>query len=170
MPKTHSHSGKIYRNLSKKELPNSEVELELEIGSEELAPYYQEALKEVTEHTELPGFRKGHVPEKMIRERFGDLYILEEAVEHALSHAYPEIVAELGLDPVGSPRVTITKLAVGSPAALRIAVPVNPTFALPDYKKIGKGVPAESVEAVADKEMAAAVEEIRKIRQDKEAK
>ena len=159
----HAHSV-LYKKISHKDLPDSEVEVELEIAASELEPLYKESLKEITEHTELPGFRKGHVPEKIIRERFGDLYILEEAVEHAISHVYPELVQEMKLEPVGSPRVAITKLAVGSAASLRLTIPVFPKFELPEYKKIAAGIPAEKAEGATEKEIEEVVKEIRKMR------
>lgn len=170
MSQHHAHTHTVrYKKVSQKELPDSEVEVELEIAFSELEPLYKESLKEVAEHAELPGFRKGHVPEKMIRERFGDLYILEEAVEHAMSHFYPDLIQELKLEPIGSPRVTITKLAMGSDAALRIVIPIFPKFTLPEYKKIAKGIPAEKAEGATDTEVAEVIKEIRKIRGGKEA-
>lgn len=170
MPSKHSHAHSVrYQNVSRKDLPNSEVEVSLEIPAAELEPLYKEALADTIAHAELPGFRKGHVPEKMIRERFGDLYILEEAVEHAMGHFYPELVEELKLQPVGAPKVTITKLALGNPAALTLVIPVLPEFKLPDYKKIAKGIPAEKAEEATEKEIAEVVKEIRRIRGNSEA-
>ncbi|HYF10187.1 MAG TPA: trigger factor [Candidatus Paceibacterota bacterium] len=164
----HAHSVR-YQNVSQKELPDSEIEVSLEIPAAELEPLYKEALADIALHAEMPGFRKGHVPEKMIRERFGDLYILEEAVEHAMSHLYPNLIQELKLEPIGSPKVTITKLALGEAAALRLTIPLFPKFSLPDYKKIAKGIPAEKAEGASDKEVADVVKEIRRIRGGKEA-
>jgi len=170
MPAKHSHSHTVrYQNVSSKELPDSEVEVSLEISASDLEPLYKEALADVSQHAEIPGFRKGHVPEKMIRERFGDLYILEEAVEHAMGHFYPELISELKLEPIGAPKVTITKLALGNPAALTLTIPVFPKFELPEYKKIAKGIPAEKAEEATEKEIAEVVKEIRKIRGGKEA-
>lgn len=166
----HAHAHTVrYKNVSKKDLPDSEVEVELEIPAKELEPLYKEALAEIVAHTELPGFRKGHAPEKMIIERFGDLYILEEAVEHAVSHFYPNLIQELSLSPIGAPKITITKLALGSDVGLHINIPIFPNFALPDYKKISKGIPAEKADAVTDKEVNDVIKEIRKIRGGKEA-
>lgn len=164
----HSHSGKIYEKVSLRPLPKSEVEVTFEISPENIAPFYQEALKETGSRAEFPGFRRGHAPEKLVEERFGQLSILEEAVEHALQHAYPEILKELSLDPLAPPKVAITKLAPGNPVTLRLIVAVFPTFPLPEYKTLAKNTPKEIPGEVTEKEIAEVLLEMRKIRSQKE--
>jgi FKBP-type peptidyl-prolyl cis-trans isomerase (trigger factor) len=114
----------------------------------------------------LPGFRKGHIPEKVLVDRLGEIAILEEAAEIALKDITPEIIEKSAPTYIGRPKISITKLAPGNPLGFSILIAVMPEFKLPDYKKIAASVlakPKEKVE-VGEKEIADVIEEIRKQR------
>lgn len=118
----------------------SEAEISGEIPHELLAPYRKIALMHLSEHTEIPGFRKGHVPEKVLIERVGESSVLFEAVEHALQELYPQLLEEKKLHAIGRPDITLTKLAPGNPVGFKITVALMPTVALPDYKALARDV------------------------------
>lgn len=165
MATTKSREVRLYNKIKLDRGENSEVTIEGEVTAESLAFFREDAIKHFKDELELPGFRKGHVPEKMVIEKIGELSILEEAGEMALQKALPEIIKENELDIISRPEVAITKLALGSPISFRIKVAVFPTFKLPDYKSIAKEVTSkkEKVE-VTDKEVDEAVLQIRRMR------
>jgi len=167
---THDHLGKMYQNIKTTTLPESKVEIEGEITAEALAHFREHALKHFQEKIDIPGFRKGKVPEKIAVERVGELALLEEAGELALQSAYEDILKEVKIDPIGSPTVAITKLALGNPMHFKITTAVYPEFTLPDYKKIAKEVSGkqESV-SVSEKEIEEAVNTIRRLQAQKSA-
>ena len=132
----HSHEKPIYQNISIKQLEKSEVEIVGEIMAEELDKARQDAIAELGKNLDFPGFRKGHIPEKILVGKIGEAAVLEEAAEMALSHAYPHIVIDHKIKIVGRPEITITKLAWGNPLGFKITVAVYPNISLPDYKKI----------------------------------
>lgn len=152
-----------------KTLPDSEAEILVEIPFEKLENYKQKALAHLKEHANIPGFRTGKVPEKMILEKVGEAGLLEEASELLIKEAYPPIIRELidekKLDIIGEPRVAVTKLAPQNPFEFKITLALFPTFALPDYKKIAKDILSkEDTVEVSEKEMNDVIDEIRKIR------
>ena len=114
----------------------SEAEISGELPVESLAPYRAHALAHLREHTEMPGFRKGHIPEKVLIDHVGESAVLFEVTEHALQELYPLIVEEKQLAVIGRPDITLTKLAPGNPVGFKITVALLPTVALPDYKKL----------------------------------
>ena len=124
------------RGASVKELPDSMVEIESELTAEELQHRRAHILKHLCAETEIAGFRKGFVPEKIILEKFGEMGILERAVGDALSEIYRELLLEQQIDAIGQPEITIPKLSPGQPAEFKIKTAVVPKFALPNYKKI----------------------------------
>lgn len=142
-------------------LPGSIVEVEVEIKEEAIMKHWEHAVGHVSEHLEFPGFRKGHAPEKMVVAKVGEMAILEDCAEHALQDAYSQIIEELKIHPLGSPKVVITKIAKNNPleATLRISVP--PEIKLPDYAKEAKKImdKTETIE-VTDKEVEDVVSEI----------
>ncbi len=154
---------KKYFSLSKTEkLPDSQILLEGEIEYELLSKYRSEVIKELGKNAELPGFRKGHVPENILVERMGEMHILGEASEKALNEVYPKIIEGEKLFVIGNPEVKITKLAPNNPMGFSITVSVIPELKLPSYKKIAGGVSPEKVSPVTEKEIDDVITEIRK--------
>lgn len=143
-------------------LPKSEILIEGEITEESVLKHKAEVIKKLQKNAEIPGFRKGHVPEKILIERAGEMTILSEAAEEALNETYPSIIESEKLFVLGNPTVAITKLAPGNPLGFKITVAVIPEFTLPDYKKI-VGVEMQKKEdvSVTEKDVDDVIQEIR---------
>lgn len=124
--------------ISVEQLPGSEVKITGEIPYTYLAKYRTHAIEHVQHDIEMPGFRKGHIPENILIARIGEMPIIQDMAEHALEDAYGEIVRAKELDVVGYPKIQITKIAKDSPLGFAITVAVMPVVTLPDYKKIAK--------------------------------
>lgn len=148
-----------------KTLPKSRVEIAGSIPAELFDAGRAKAIARIGGDIEMPGFRKGHVPEKMIVARFGDAVILEEMAQIALETAYPTIVTEEGLDPLGRPEIAITKVAPGNPLEFTATTDVYPSVTLPDFMAIAvkKNAKRETV-TVGDDEVAKTIEEIKRLR------
>ncbi|MHB8651636.1 MAG: trigger factor [Minisyncoccota bacterium] len=138
----------------------SEIEIRGEIDADSFSAYEPRVLSRLQKTTALPGFRKGHVPEAVLRDRIGDQTILHEMAGCALDEVYPTIIADHALDPVGTPSVQITKLARSNPLGFTIRVGVVPSLTLPDYRALAKSIPREEISA-EDSEVDTALEEIR---------
>ena len=119
-----------------KKLEKSNIEITAELDWEELEPYYQKALKQLSGRVKMEGFRPGKAPQGMVKDKIGDSHILEEAAEMALQDKYHEIVHQENIEPVSKPEVAILKLAKNNSFEFRIKVAVLPDVKLPDYKKI----------------------------------
>lgn len=146
----------------KKPLPKSEFFVHIEIPADAVAEERSHIIEHFKKEMELPGFRKGFVPEKIIRERAGELSLWEEAAERALSAALSEILRAEKLDALGHPRVETLKLAPDNPAEFKVTLSLYPTLALPDYKKVAilqNSKPLELIQ-VSEKEIDAVVAEI----------
>jgi len=150
--------------ISKKE--KSELEIAGEIPSDVFESHRENAVKYLAGRVNIPGFRKGKVPEGILAQHVGEMAILEEMAERTLGRAYPDIITENKLDVVGDPAVQITKIAKGSPLGFKIAVAVSPEVSLPDYKKIAakKGKEIMQEMGATEEEIEKTIEEIRKLR------
>ena len=146
-----------------KKLENSEVEIVGEIPAELFDKNRKLAIKNLSKNIELPGFRKGHVPEAMLTKHIGEKTIMEEMAEITIGKEYKNIIVENKLDPISRPEVGITKIAPGNPLGFTIKVTVMPNIEIGDYKKIAKEIYAsqEKIE-VNDKEVDDTIVEIRK--------
>jgi len=137
-------------------LTPTRVKLNVEVPFEELKPSIDSAYKTVAEQIQVPGFRKGKVPARIIDQRVGRGYVLETAINDGLNGWYQAAVQESGIRPLSRPEVEITE--VPDPSAtdggLKFAaeVDVRPEIELPDYSGIEVQVAAaESSEADVDK-------------------
>ncbi len=122
--------------ISVEKLPGSEVKITGEIPYVYLAKYRAHAVEHVQHGIEMPGFRKGHIPENILISRVGEMALIQDMAEHALEDAYPEIVKTHEIDVVGYPKISITKIAKDNPLGFTITVAVMPAITLPDVKKI----------------------------------
>jgi len=156
---------KIYKIKDTKKLPDCEVEITAEITKEALEDYKVKALKKIREFAEVPGFRKGHVPEAKLKEKFGEMGILEDAGEMAINDCAIEILVESKINFLGRPNIAINKIAIGSPIEFKMKVVVMPEVKLPDYKRIAKKENSveEKVEEITEKQIEETVEQIRKM-------
>jgi FKBP-type peptidyl-prolyl cis-trans isomerase (trigger factor) len=129
---------KNYENLSVKKLEKSEVEIEASIPRIVMEKQWPKAVKKLSEDSNMPGFRPGKIPEKVLIDKLGDTHILEEAA----NQLFPEIVFDIFShhvpNAIGRPMITITKIAKGEPLQFKIKTAILPEVKLPDYKAIAK--------------------------------
>jgi len=113
-------------------LSPTRVKLTVEVPFDELQPALDAAYKRIASQVNIPGFRKGKVPARVIEQRFGRGAVLEEAVNEALPKAYDDAVREANIMPVGRPEVDITEIEDGKHLAFTAEVDVRPEFDLPE--------------------------------------
>ncbi len=159
----------IAKSFILKTLPDSEVELSGEVPYEAIAPYREQALVHLSEHMELPGFRKGHVPPAMALKQMGEVAVLEEAVEIFIQDFYLTLLTAHKVDAVGRPDVRITKLAPDTPVALTVRASVYPEVTLPkDWKTVGESIPLEPASPATDDDVEKTIESLRQSRAKRE--
>ena len=134
------------------------VKLTVEVPFEELKPSLDAAYKKIAGQVNIPGFRKGKVPPRVIDQRFGRAMVLEEAVNDALPQFYGKAVEEKDLHVLGRPEVDVTEFEDGQRLTFTAEVDVRPEFDLPEYE--GLEVTVEDAE-VTDAELDEQVDGLR---------
>ncbi|MFZ2621138.1 MAG: trigger factor [Minisyncoccia bacterium] len=127
---------KHYKDVKLSPLPERELEIIGTITAEKMALSREKALKKLKESVELPGFRKGNAPEALVAQKVGEMALLEEAAEIALSEEYPNILDEHKIDAIGRPEITITKIGIGNPLEFKVKTSLLPEVKLADYKRV----------------------------------
>jgi trigger factor len=123
------------------------VKLTVEVPYDELKSSVEAAYKTIAGQVNIPGFRRGHVPARIIDQRVGKGAVLEEAVNNALPHFYGQAVEENQVRPLGQPTVDITDVpdpAEGGDLKFTAEVDVRPEVQLPDYTSLA--VTVEDIE------------------------
>jgi FKBP-type peptidyl-prolyl cis-trans isomerase (trigger factor) len=159
-------NNKFYENLKISKADGSKIEITGTVPALKFESYRKKALENINNEISIDGFRKGKIPENILISKVGDMSILEEMAELALSQAYPKIVIEEKLDVIGRPEIQITKIAKDSPLEFKIISAVVPEVKLDDYKKIAKEEISKQkeIEPVTDKDIEDAILKIRRSR------
>ena len=123
-------------------LSPTRVKLTVELPFEELQPSFDKAYASIAKQVNVPGFRKGKVPARVIEQRFGRGAVLEEAINDAVPTAYENALREKEIVPVGRPEVDVTEIEDGEKVTFTAEVDIRPEFDLPDYKGIAVEVDA----------------------------
>lgn len=117
-------------------LSPTRVKLTIEVPFEELQPSIDAALTAIGRQINVPGFRNGKVPAKVIEQRVGRDAVLGEAVNEALPRVYNEALKEHSVIAVGQPEVDVEEIKDGEPLSFTAEVDVRPEFDLPDFSTI----------------------------------
>lgn len=141
-------------------LSPTRVKLTVEVPSEELQPHVDAALKTIGSQIQVPGFRAGKVPARIIEQRVGKGAVIQEAVNEALPEFFGKAVDETGVSPIGQPEVDITEvpMADGEQLKFTVEVDVRPEITLPDYD--GIEITVDNLE-VTDEDVEAKLTELR---------
>ena len=119
-------------------LTPTRVKLTVEVPAADLKPRLDAAYKSIGATVQIPGFRKGKVPARIIDQRFGRGTVVQEAINEALPDYYTQAVQEHELRPLGQPEVNLTTLPMedGQDFVFEAEIDVVPSFELPDFSDI----------------------------------
>ncbi len=117
-------------------LSPTRVRLDIEVPFAELDGHIAEAYKAISKQVNIPGFRKGKVPNTLIDQRFGRAYVLEEAINKSIPVFYAQAARENEVRVVGRPEVDLTELNEGNFIKFTVEVDIRPEIVLPDFAKL----------------------------------
>ncbi|MFQ5964177.1 MAG: trigger factor [Candidatus Scalinduaceae bacterium] len=107
--------------------------LKIEIPKEKIEVEWQKQLNELCKMANLPGFRKGKAPKKLIERKYNDR-IMDQVKQTIVNDTYQEAIEKNKLSPVGEPEMGNIKLELGKPLNFDVKMEVLPTFELGEYK------------------------------------
>ena len=118
-------------------LEGSKVKLTIEVSAEQFEAATQKAYQKAGKRFNVPGFRKGKAPRKVIENMYGPLAFFDDAFDIVYPEAYQAAIAEQGVEPVDRPDVSIETLPDGeNPLVFSLVVAVKPEVELGAYKGI----------------------------------
>lgn len=121
--------------------------LKFEISKETIESEFEKKTVEVCDTVELPGFRKGRAPRKLVEKRFGP-HIKDEVKQSVVSDCYQKTLEEHKLNPVGNPKFGEIALEMGKPLTFDVTLEVWPSFEVSQYK--GLTIKKKSAEVTED--------------------
>lgn len=130
------------------------VYFDLTIPAEEIKKAEMEVYKKNKGYFNVPGFRKGKAPKKIIENMYGEGIFFEDAINEVLPKMYEEAVEELKLEVIEQPNVDIAEFNRGDDVVVNIDVQVKPEVKLGNYKGVEiEEVPTEVSDELIDNEL-----------------
>ncbi|MFA5644098.1 MAG: trigger factor [Patescibacteria group bacterium] len=142
----------------RKDLEKSQIELVVELSWEEFKPFIEKGAESLSKEVKIEGFRPGKVPFEILKQKVGEMAILEEGAKLVINKQVYQVLEENIKDKqvVGQPEINISKLAPDNSLEYKIKVIFLPEVTLGQYKDL----------AIKKEEVKAEEDEIKKVLDD----
>jgi trigger factor len=140
-------------NSNLNDLAKGQKELIIELSSDELKPYLEKAVFNISKTTKISGFRQGKAPFDIVKKQVGEMTIYQEASHLAIRGTLFKALKEKNVEFIGEPKIDIEKLAPNNPFVYKATVSLLPKVEIGDYQKI----------KIKKKEIKVAEEDINKV-------
>lgn len=117
-------------------LSPSRIKISIEVPANELQPSLDKAYQRIASQVNIPGFRKGKIPARVIDQRFGRGAVLEEAINDAIPSALAEVLVDNKIVQMSRPNVDVTKMDDEEGLAFTAEIDIRPEFDLPKLEDI----------------------------------
>jgi trigger factor len=157
---TNAAKAKLAEDLASQALANHKDikrEISVEIPAAEVARETELQIQRYQKSARLPGFRAGHVPASIIKQRFGD-GLRADVAEALIPKYFRRETEKLGLIPVSQPRVTDMHMHDGEPLTFKASFEVLPEIQVEGYKDLRADHPEI---AVSDEDVEQALTSLR---------
>lgn len=117
-------------------LSPTRVKITVEVPFSELSESMNAAYDRIAKSVNIPGFRKGKIPPRIIDQRFGRAAVLEEAVNDAIPSSLAQALIENKVSQLGRPEVDVTKLDETEGLTFTAELDIRPEFDLPKFEDL----------------------------------
>jgi trigger factor len=124
------------------------VKLEIEVDAEKFNEGMEKSYRKNAKNFNIPGFRKGKAPRKIVERYYGEQVLYEDAFNYVYSEAYDQAIKENDIYPVDRPEIDIVQIGNGENLIFTAQVTVKPEVELGKYK----GIEAEKKEVIVTDE------------------
>lgn len=129
-------------------LEGNKVKLSVSVEAEEFERDIDAAFRKIAQEVNIPGFRRGKAPRRVLEARIGSEYARSTALHDALPRYYADAVREHDVDVIAPPELEITGGEEEGPVSFEAVVEVRPVILVPGYG--GLRVTIDSPEASDD--------------------
>ncbi|MFN2544643.1 MAG: trigger factor [Actinomycetota bacterium] len=121
------------------------VRLTVEVPADQFAQDLDKTYRRVSGQIKVPGFRKGHIPRKIIDAQLGPGAVLREYLEDAVPIYYRQAIREQDLAPIAEPEIEVEKAEEGQTLVFTADVEIRPRLDLQNYKGVKVDRPSNEV-------------------------
>lgn len=120
----------------------SKVRVQVEATSDEVEPAVERAVRSLSNQVKVPGFRKGHVPRKVLETRLGADALRDAVLREAIPELLQKATEEETLAPLAPPQVEVTTYDLGKDLTFEATIEVRPEIELPDFSLLSTTRPS----------------------------
>ena len=115
---------------------NNEVKLSFCIEASKFEEAIQKVYVKSAKYFNIPGFRKGKAPYKIVEKQYGAQIFYEDAFNEVVPEVYEKELKEAGIEAVSRPDIDITQMEKGKDLVFTAVVQTKPEVTLGKYKGI----------------------------------
>lgn len=115
---------------------NNLAKFEFEVAYDEFEKAINKVYNKNKNRYRLDGFRKGHVPRRILEKMYGPEIFYDEAIQIVFPEPYQKAVEELGLEVIDQPNVDLDDIEKGKDITFKVDVETKPHPVLGDYDKM----------------------------------
>ena len=115
-------------------LEKSMAKLTITVSAEDFEAAMVKSFNKNKNSINIPGFRKGKAPRKMVEKLYGPEVFYEDAANFAIPDAYEEAAKDSGLEIVSRPEIDVVDIGKGKEFVFSATVALKPEVTLGEYK------------------------------------
>lgn len=111
------------------------IELTMTVPWSEIEKTYQLVVADMVKDAEMPGFRKGKAPSKLVEDNLDKTKVYEEAIRRIVPQVYSDAITEQKLTPILMPQIELKEAQEGKDWIVAARTCEAPKVNVGDYKK-----------------------------------
>ena len=139
-------------------LSSNKVKLNFTVEPEKFEEGIKKAYQKMVKKINIPGFRRGKAPMKVIEAHYGESVFYEDAFDAIFPEIYQAALTEHNVDVVDRPELDVQQIGRGKELKFTVEVFVRPDVTLGEYKNLGI---VKTVDEVTEDDVKAEIERAR---------
>jgi len=123
-------------NVKVENVEKNVVKMEIEVDKETFEKGMDKSYRKNLNKFNVPGFRKGKAPRKLIENYYGENVLYEDAINAIFPEAYEQAIKENDIHPVSEPKIDIIQIGSGQSLIFTATVTIKPEVELGEYTGI----------------------------------
>ena len=128
------------------------VTLKITVDYDKFNGAVEKAYKKTRGRYNIPGFRKGKAPRKIIEMNYGEGIFYGDAIDALFPEVFVPAVEETGILPIGAPSIDVDEISKDNGLVMSVEVEVRPEVKLENYRgvEVTKDVPEVTEEMITE--------------------
>ena len=140
----------------------NQVCMEVEVEASQVSDAYEKRFREASKSVNIPGFRKGKAPRKILEKYIHTDMVKQDVLEYLVSDSYSEALKNLEepIEPISEPQIELVKFDLNEPLVFKATLEVKPEIKLGEFE--GLNLEVDPIDEITEKDVDAELENIRK--------